>query len=263
MAESASSVLLGAEGSPGSDSPLSGVDPRLKIVSAVAWSVLLAGLGAIASALTALAGSLMLIILAKCPWRNLAGRLMTVNFFVLFMWFMLPFSFSSPGLVVASLGPLEITREGLELAALLTIKANAIVIAVIALLATSPLYILAAAGRGLYFPEKLINIFLLTVRYFHVMLSEYKRLRNAMRARGFKSGLNRNTINGLANLAGSLLVRSFDRAERVHKAMLCRGYTGRIWVNTDFSLKKKDAAFGLMILVLILLVGGCQWARIA
>ena len=227
------------------------------------WSLLLAGLTTIAAAMTALAGSLMLIILAKWPWANLARRLMTVNFFILFMWFMLPFSFSSPGLVVASFGPLDVTREGLELAVLLTVKANAIVIAVIALLATSPLYVLAAAGRRLHFPEKLINIFLLTVRYFDVMLNEFRRLRNAMRARGFKSGLNRNTLNGLANLAGSLLVRSFDRAERVHKAMLCRGYNGTIWVKTQFGLKKTDLAFGLMMLVLILLVGGCEWTQMA
>lgn len=240
-------------------SPMAMIDARIKIAAAIVWSTLLASLSGFPAALIALGGSLCLILLARWPWRNLVRRLLTVNLFILFMWLMLPFSFSSPGLTVASLGPLEITREGLELAALLTIKANAILIAVIALLATSPLFVLAAAGRKMHFPDKLINLFLLTVRYFQVMHQEFIRLRNAMKIRGFKAGLNRNALSGAANLAGSLLVRSFDRADRVHRAMLCRGYVGVIWVKSDFAVTKKDLAFGALMLAMLIAVGGRQW----
>lgn len=82
-----------------------------------------------------------------------------------------------------------------------------------------------------------------------------------MRARGFKSGLNGHSLRSLANLVGMLLVRSVDRAERVHAAMLCRGYNGRFWIQDDFSLGRLDLAMaGVMLLmmsgVLVLNVAG-------
>ena len=238
------------------------LDARVKIICAIGWSFLLSSLTSIQAALVALAVSLVLILIARWPWRNLVKRLAVVNIFILFMWLTLPFSFSSPGQVVGTLGPLDITREGLDLAILLTIKSNAIVIAMMALLSTSPLFILAVAGRRLHFPEKLVNLFLLTTRYCYVMFQEYQRLRIAMRARAFEARLNKNTINGLANLVGSLLVRSFDRADRVHRAMLCRGYTGTIWVKAEFSFNPKEFSFSVLMLFLGVAVGGMEWMTI-
>ena len=246
--------LFSAQGS-----PLTAADARLKIVCAVLWSVMCAWLTSFSAALAALLGALLLIGLARWPLGNLVKRLAAVNFFIFFMWLMLPFSFSTPGRVIASLGPLDVTREGVDLAGLLTLKANAIVIAVIALLGTSPLHLLAVACRAMRFPEKLVGVFLLAVRYFQVMHNEYLRLRRAMRARGFTAKLSANTLHAVANLVGSLLVRSFDRAERVYKAMLCRGYTGVVHVKGSFSLKKIDAALAVLMLVLSALVGVLQW----
>jgi cobalt/nickel transport system permease protein len=231
------------------------VDARVKIILAVLWSLNVSWLHENSGALAALCGAVVLIVMARWPRRNLINRLMTINLFFLFMWLMLPFSFSSPGRVVATLGPLEVTREGLDLAALLTLKGNAIVLAVLAVLGTSPLYVLAAAGRKLRFPEKLVSLFLLTVRYYQVIFTEYQRLRNAMRARGFKLGLNRNCLRGVSNLVGSLLVRSFDRADRVHRAMLSRGYMGVIWVRSEFKIRRIDLSFTLLMFALFALVG--------
>ncbi|MDR0621322.1 MAG: cobalt ECF transporter T component CbiQ [Deltaproteobacteria bacterium] len=240
-------------------SPLSRVDARAKIICAVLWSLMVSWLSDIPGALVALAASTLMIALARWPRRNLINRLLTVNMFFLFMWLMLPFSFSSPGREVTRLGPLVVTREGLDLASLLTLKGNAIVLMVLALLGTSPMYILAAAGRKLKFPEKLVSLFLLTVRYYQVIFKEYQRLRKAMRARGFKLGLSRNCLRGVSNLVGSLLVRSFDRADRVHRAMVCRGYSGIIWVRAEFKYTKTDLVFVFSMMILFAIVGGSDW----
>jgi cobalt/nickel transport system permease protein len=247
------------EGESQGRSILARVDARIKIVTGVIWALLITALHDIRGTLLALIFGVLLIALARWPIRNLINRLITVNTFFLFMWLMLPFSFSSPGEVIATLGPLEVTRPGLELATILTLKCNAIILSVLAIMGTSPLYILAAAGRQLKFPEKLVSIFLLTVRYYQVIFKEYQRLRKAMRARGFKLGFSRNSLNGAANLVGSLLVRSFDRADRVHRAMVSRGYKGVIWVKTDFQLKKIDLFFALAMLSLYALVGVYEW----
>lgn len=239
------------------------LDARVKIVAAALWSTLLAAISSIPAAFLGLSFSLVFILLARWPWRNLVKRLSVVNFFLLFMWLILPFSFSSPGRVVASWGFLEVTREGVDLALLLTVKANAILIAVIALLGTSPLFVLAAAGRKLGLPEKLVGLFLLTTRYFEVIFLEFQKLRLAMRARGFEARLNLHTCRSFANLIGSLLVRSFDRADRVHRAMLCRGYTGTIWVKDDFAITSREMVFIGLTVFIISVVGGAQWLPVS
>jgi cobalt/nickel transport system permease protein len=225
----------------------------------ILWAILISALHGLIAAFGAFAGSLILITLSRWPLKNLIKRLYAVNFFMAFMWLMIPFSFSTPGEVIARLGPLAVTLEGVKLASLITLKANAIVISIIALLGTTPLHHLAAASREMHIPEKLVGVFLLAVRYFQVMHQEYLRLRRAMRARGFKFNLSSNALRGAANLVGSLVVRSFDRAERVHKAMLSRGYTGMVHVRSAFYLKPIDLVLALIILALAGLVGGLEW----
>ncbi|MDR0880936.1 MAG: cobalt ECF transporter T component CbiQ [Candidatus Adiutrix sp.] len=229
------------------------LDPRLKILAAVIWSFLLATLATSLAAALGLAGSLALAALARLAPGETLRRLAAVNVFILLMWLTLPFAYNSPGTVVASLGFLEVTREGLRLTILLTLKANGVALGAMAWLGAASWPQLAAAARKLGAPEKLTAMFVLMTRYFQVIRQEYARLTLAMRARGFQPGMNFHTYRSLANLVGLLLVRSVDRAERVHAAMLCRGYRGRLWLEEDFQLTRLDwVATGLLLAV----VGG-------
>jgi cobalt/nickel transport system permease protein len=63
-----------------------------------------------------------------------------------------------------------------------------------------------------------------------------------MKARAFRPAFSLHTYRSYANLVGMLLVRSVDRAERVHAAMLCRGYTGRFWFHDHFRFTRLDLA---------------------
>jgi cobalt/nickel transport system permease protein len=247
------------EGGASRQSALAKIDARVKILIAGAWSFAVSWVHAPSGGLVALGGAVVFMALARWPRKNLINRLLTVNVFFLFMWATLIFSFSVPGETVAALGPLKVTREGLALAVTLTLKGNAIVLFVLAILGTSPLHVLAAAGRKLHFPEKLVSLFILTVRYYQVMFNEYLRLRRAMRARGFKFNLSPNSLKGVTNLIGSLMVRSFDRAERVNRAMVSRGYMGVVWVRHEFRLKKIDLAFTVAAAALFALIGLCEW----
>ena len=85
---------------------------------------------------------------------------------------------------------------------------------------------------------------------------EYERLRNAMRVRGFKPKTNWHTYKSFAYLVGMLLVKSLDRAERIRKAMLCRGYHGRFYLLHHFELKESD----ILTLVLMMFAIGCMAA---
>ena len=226
-------------------------DPRLKVASVLVWSTLLALSDDPGAVITGLAGSLLLLFLSAQPLWAAFRRLLAVNGFVLFLWAVLPFSFSVPGEVIASAGPLHITREGVALAWLLTLKGNAVALGAIAFFGSSSAFELATAARALGFPEKLAALFLLMARYTQVIGQEYERLRTAMKARGCVPGMNRRGVQACANLVSVLLLRSLDRAERVHAAMRCRGYSGSFPLASEFRPRKRDALFILVMAALI------------
>jgi cobalt/nickel transport system permease protein len=65
------------------------------------------------------------------------------------------------------------------------------------------------------------------LRYMNVVNDEMERMRIARAARGFEAtGIQHWRI--LANSAGALFIRSYERGERVHLAMIARGYNGQM-----------------------------------
>ena len=79
------------------------------------------------------------------------------------------------------------------------------------------------------------------------MHEEYSRLRNAVIIRCFKAGTNIHTYRTYAYLVGMLIVRSYERSQRIYQAMLCRGFKGRFPVISHFRLRKGDVVFGLLM----------------
>jgi len=234
-----------------------GLDPRIKIIVAALFSVVVATSTNFTALIPALAISLFLIVLTKLSTRKVFYRLLLVNGLILFLWLLLPFTFKGEQLF--TIGPLVGTKEGVLYASQITLKCNAILLAMIALLATIPIFTLGHAMSQLYFPEKIIHLFLFTYRYIHVIFQEYHRLINAMRIRGFIPQTNLHTYRSYAYLVGMLLVKSYDRAERIHKAMLCRGFSGKYFTLSRFSIKIGDIFYLSFMLAAILGLVILQW----
>jgi cobalt/nickel transport system permease protein len=222
-------------------SPAHRLDPRGKVVVAALFAVLMAVAQTYAAVLAGLALALICLALARLPWKKVAARLLVVNSFIFFLWFVLPLTY--PGEAVWRLGPLAVTREGLIYAGLITLKSNAIIIALISLIATVPVVTLGQALHDLRFPDKLCHLLLFTYRYLYVFEQEFHRLVQAMKIRGFQPGTNLHTYRSYAYLAAMLLVRSYDRADRVFQAMLCRGFHGVFYSLRTFSWQRRDRIF--------------------
>lgn len=228
------------------------LDPRGKIIVASLFAIMVATVKSMPAALTALVLSLLWLALAHLPMRKVIVRLLVVNSFIFFLWFVLPLTY--PGNAVLSFGPLSATRQGLIFTALITLKSNAIIIALIALIATVPIVTLGQAMHDMRFPDKLCHLLLFTYRYLYVFEQEFHRLVQAMKIRGFQPGTNLHTYRSCAYLAAMLLVRSHDRADRVFQAMLCRGFRGIFYSLRTFSWYRRDGVFmGAAILALGLL----------
>lgn len=230
------------------------LDPRGKIVVAALFAILVAVTKSYAVALGGLALALLYLALARLPLKQVIIRLLVVNSFIFFLWFVLPFTY--PGDALWRFGPLAATRQGLIFTGLITIKSNAIIIALIALVATVPVVTLGQALHQMRVPDKLAHLLLFTYRYIYVFEQEYRRLVQAMKIRGFTPRTNLHTYRSYAYLAAMLLVRSFDRAERVFQAMLCRGFHGTFYSLKSFSWQRRDGIFlATSVLALLMLLG--------
>lgn len=233
------------------------LDPRGKVVVAVLFAGLMAVAQTYAVVLAGLALALIWLVLARLPWKKVLVRLLVVNSFIFFLWLVLPLTY--PGQVVWRLGPLAVTREGLLYTGLITLKSNTIIIALIALIATVPVITLGQALQNLRLPDKLCHLLLFTYRYLHVFEQEFQRLVQAMKIRGFKPGTNLHTYRSYAYLAAMLLVRSYDRADRVFQAMLCRGFRGTFYSLRTFSWTQQDGIFLALSLPVLVALGFLEW----
>jgi cobalt/nickel transport system permease protein len=230
------------------------LDPRVKIAVSVAFSVDVALINDLRAAGLSLVLPLALVMAARLSVTRLFLRLGVVNGFIAFLWLFLPFTV--PGEKLFAVGPLSAQREGVNMALLITLKSNSIILMVIALLGTSQVFTLVHALSHMGAPDKLVHLFFFCFRYVHLIHDEYHRLLNAMKIRGFKPGTNMHTYRSYAYLVGMLLVKSFDRSTRILNAMKCRGFKGKFYILHHYEMKHYDYAFaGSAILLSVLLWG--------
>jgi cobalt/nickel transport system permease protein len=119
------------------------------------------------------------------------------------------------------IGGLEISTGLLSFVTVI-FKAYLCVMAVLLLVATTPLIDMGIRLRRLGVPDILIMLFEMTYRYIGVLVEEASSM---FRAYSLRSGGGRGIeMRHMGSFMGQLVLRSFDRAERVYAAMRCRGY---------------------------------------
>lgn len=95
------------------------------------------------------------------------------------------------------------------------------------LAATTPAPRLFAGLRALGMPAVFLTMLTFLHRYTDVLAEQLRSLRRAVASRG-PSVRGRRLIALYGNLAGNLFIRAYERGERIHSAMLSRGYDGTL-----------------------------------
>jgi cobalt/nickel transport system permease protein len=164
-------------------------------------------------------------VVASCqvPATYLLRRLVVEVPFVVFALLM-PFVATGPRTEVLGLA---VSRAGLLGAWGLLAKGTLGVLASLTLAATTEPRDLLVGLQRLRVPNQLVQIMGFMIRYLDVVTDEMRRMRIARESRGFRASSVRQWPV-LARSAGALFIRSYERGERVHLAMLSRGYTGRL-----------------------------------
>jgi len=213
-------------------------DPRVKIISTAALSLVIALCQSFSTALTGLLIAILLVVAARLSPAMILRRLLIVNSFNILLWLLLPLTYG--GQAVIDFAGISISRPGLCLAALITIKANAIILLFISLLATSTVARLGHGLQELHLSPRLCMLLLFSYRYIAVIHQEYHRLQRAAKLRCFNPGTNLHTYKTYAHLLGMLLVKSWNRAERVRQAMTLRGFSGRFYSLHELKVNRID-----------------------
>lgn len=232
------------------------LDPRARIVAVLLFSGFVAILSRFQAIFLALACALFFMIIAKISFVKLAKRLILFNTFILFVWLLI---FTMPGETLFEVGPFGVTDEGMQIATIITCKANAIFWAIVAFIGTMEVVTLGQAMQKLGFPDKLVHLLLFTFRYLYVLEKEFRKLYNAVVIRGFRPATNLHTYKTFAYLVGMLLVRSFGRAERIHEAMMCRGFHGKFYSLRQFAFSSCDYIMFPVVFLLITGIGCIEW----
>lgn len=141
-----------------------------------------------------------------------------------FVAFALLLPFVATGERVDVLG-IALSADGLLAGWNIVAKGTLGVVASILLAATTDARSLLLGLQRLRLPAKLVEIAAFMVRYADVIVSDMQRMRVARESRAFE-GRHLGHLKIVARSAGALFVRTYERGERVHLAMLSRGYGG-------------------------------------
>lgn len=240
------------------DSPIHRIDPRVRVFFAVLFSVVVALSYRFPALTAALFLSLFLTAAARLPFRAVLRRMAVVWGFLIFLWLILPLTFG--GEAIYRLGPLVFSRPGVALAGQITLKSHAIPLALIALVATMNSATLGYVLDYFRLPRKLVHLLLLTYRYIFVIEQEYLSLARAARLRCFRPRTNLHTYRTYAYLVGMLFVRASARADRVYKAMQCRGFQGKIYCLRSFAVTPLDWVWTGLLTAWLLCLAILEWS---
>ncbi|MFL2674702.1 MAG: cobalt ECF transporter T component CbiQ [Candidatus Actinomarina sp.] len=194
----------------------------------------------------------LIIRYSKIPIKTYLKRLTLDIPFILFALF-LPFLSSGNNDVVTTIFTFDIYKTGLlEMFAIL-FKATAGLSMGIILTATTTNIEIIYGLQKLRLPSIIIAIMSFSIRYIDVFIDEFKRVKISMQSRGYiEKGIK--TLLPIAYASGAMLIRGYERGERVYLSMISRGFTGVIELQDREYTKSNYLMFLTTISVFVLVL---------
>lgn len=232
------------------DSPIHDFDPRAKIITFMVMIFSFVFLDNITKALVGLGIAGLIYFIAKLPKEFVMHRLKVVFLFLFPLLIIMPLTVD--GQAIVQYHSIKVTLEGFQYSSLVIIRALSAVTLVLIMLGTTRFDITIKALYMLRVPGMLIQMLMFTYRYIFVIMDEFQRMWEAMGSKGFKLKANIYGLSLLGNIIGMLIIKSYDRAQRVYQSMISKGYTGNPATIVNFKLQAKDYAIGLPMIFIAL-----------
>jgi len=208
------------------DSPLHILEPRTKILAFTAMIVAVLSIPISHGSLfiAYFFATAILMGISQVPLNYIVGRTLLI----------LPF------IVLASLA---VPWKGYMGVGILFVRAILCLLLLILLTNTTRFVELLRGLRKLGCPQILVMNLSFLYRYLFVLTEEAMRMKQARDCRRVGRAPFFEELRVLSSMLGTLLIRSFERAERMHSAMLSRGYCGDFPVVSPKRFSWHDFAF--------------------
>ncbi|AYO32978.1 TPA: energy-coupling factor transporter transmembrane protein EcfT [Haemophilus influenzae] len=194
--------------------------PHFRLIYLFIWGLIISGLSDLTwlIPLNVLAVSLFFISLlfSQKSFLPYLKRWFALVIFIALMWATLSWQIGENGI--------ELNFQGIKLAEKLSLRTHLLLISLWLFLWNINDAVLVQAIGKLPLPEKLIQLFVLTVRYIALLGELRQKMDIAMRARGFRPRLNRRTLYVTAQSVALLLIHALLKAETAQMALKCRGF---------------------------------------
>ena len=219
--------------------PIHRVDPRIKVLTTFCFIVVVVSFNKYDLARLAPFAIYPMAIMAigNIPFSYILKKLLFASPFVLFVALFNPILDRTPAL---QLGLFSVSGGFVSFASIMA-KFMLTVSAGLALIACTGFDAICSALAKMGVPGPFTIQLLFIYRYIFVLGEEAARM---ARARALRSFGNRGMgMSVYSSMIGQLLLRTMDRAQRVHLAMLCRGFDGQIRQVVPSRIRLSDLLF--------------------
>ncbi len=236
------------------ESPLIEIEPAQKIISVLILALSLA----FNDIRNPLKFNLILIciicfVFVSIPSINyLLRRMYVIIPFILFA-FLLPF-ISKSGTTIYLYKDIAIYQNGLFEMSNILLKSIAGVSMAVALSATTSQFDIVKGLEKLKLPKIFVAILSFALRYISVYISEFKRVKLSMKSRGFNSKSLTDSV-AIAYAGSAMLIRGFERGEKVYSSMIARGFDGNLFITSKKWNQSKLLYFLCITTLLVNILG--------
>jgi cobalt/nickel transport system permease protein len=143
-----------------------------------------------------------------------------------------------------------ITRQGLNAAVIFTMRVATCVSAVVLLFITTPQQILFKSLRTVGVPKIYVLTMEMAYRYVFLLMDLVRELYVAKKARTIRARGMFDEQKWVGGRMGYTLIRSLDMSEKVHMAMMSRGFSGEVHIMQEFKMQNRDYIAGATALTL-------------
>lgn len=221
------------------DSPVHRLDPRAKLPAVVLFIVTVVSFDkyTISAMLPFFLFPAAMIAVGDLPVGYLLKRLLWVAPFAVMVGIFNPILDRQ---VLFEIGSLHITGGWVSFASIL-LRFTLTVLAGFILIATTGFYAICLALEKIGVPNIFVMQLLFLYRYAFVLVGEAARIGRACKLR---APLRKATsIGTFVSLVGGLFLRTTDRAQRIYRAMCCRGFEGQIHLSARLCWTWKETLF--------------------
>ena len=223
------------------DTSVHRLDPRAKLVTTLVFLVAVVSFGKY-DILGMLPFAFFPVVMAsegRLPFRFLGRKLLAVAPFALVIGFFNPWLDRE---IIVYLGALGVSGGWVSYASII-IRFLLTTSAALVLIGTTGMMGVCMAVERLGAPDVFATQLLFLYRYIFVLGEEAMRMSRARALRSFGSrGMG---LRVYGQMLGQLLLRTYDRAQRIYLAMQCRGFDGHVRIMRKLHLTSRDVAFTL------------------